>query len=229
MSEIGSLAGEGAADTALPSVAPGDVLQIQYTSGTTGFPKGAMLTHRGLTNNARLYGERVRLAPGEVYLNPMPMFHTAGCSMGGAGLGAGAGRTRARLRLRSGPGARARRVGARDVLLGVPTMLIALTEHPDLARRDLSALRCVVSGGATVPADLVHRIEERLGVTFTIVYGTTECCPLITQTRLDDVLADRAGTLGQPMPQTEVVIADPVTGEAVARARWGNCAPAATW
>ena len=63
-----------------------------------------------------------------------------------------------------------------SILLGVPTMLIALTEHPDLARRDLSALRCVVSGGPTVPAELVHRIEERLGVTFSIVYGTTECC-----------------------------------------------------
>jgi fatty-acyl-CoA synthase len=212
----------GDVGTSLPDVTPDDIVQIQYTSGTTGLPKGALLTHRGLTNNARLYGERLRLAPGEVYLNPMPMFHTAGCSMGV--LGSVQARAVHVPVLAFDPAlvlelAETERA---SVLVGVPTMLIALTEHADLARRDLSAVRCVVSGGATVPAELVHRIEERLGVTFSIVYGITECSPLISQTRLDDALADRAGTLGQPLPQTEVVVADPVTGEAVAPGEVGE-------
>jgi fatty-acyl-CoA synthase len=197
--------------TPLPDVAADDIAQIQYTSGTTGFPKGALLTHRGLTNNAR----RIALAPGEVYVNPMPMFHTGGCSMGV--LGCVQARAVHVPVLAFDPAlvlelAEAERATA---LLGVPTMLIAVMEHPDLARRDLSSLRCAVSGGATVPAELVHRIEQRLGVTFSIVYGTTECCPLITQTRLDDTATDRSTTLGQPMPQTEVMIADLVTGEPV--------------
>jgi fatty-acyl-CoA synthase len=70
------------AQAVLPGVAPDDIAQIQYTSGTTGFPKGAELRHRGLTNNSRFYAERIGLQPGEVYVNPMPLFHTAGCSLG---------------------------------------------------------------------------------------------------------------------------------------------------
>jgi fatty-acyl-CoA synthase len=102
-----------------------------------------------------------------------------------------------------------------NVFGGVPTMMIAMLEHPDLARRDLSALRCAVSGGAPVPAELVRRVEARLGVPFCIVFGTTECSPLLTQTRLDDTDADRAETLGQPLPQTEVQVADAATGQPV--------------
>jgi fatty-acyl-CoA synthase len=213
---------ESGADGPLPEVAPDDIAQIQYTSGTTGFPKGALLTHRGLTNNARLYAERTRLGPAERYLNPMPMFHTAGCSMGV--LGCVQARAAHVPVLAFDPAlvlelAEAERA---SVMLGVPTMLIALLEHPDLARRDLSALRCVVSGGATVPAELVHAVEERLGARFSIVYGTTECCPLVTQTRLEDTLTDRSSTLGQPLPNTEVMIADPVTGVPVAPGEVGE-------
>jgi fatty-acyl-CoA synthase len=97
----------------------------------------------------------------------------------------------------------------------VPTMLIALLECPDLASRDLSSLRTVLSGGMTVPADLVRRIEDTLGVRLSIQYGTTECSPLVSQVRLDDSFADKTETLGRPVPQTEVKITDPVTGEVV--------------
>jgi fatty-acyl-CoA synthase len=98
------------------------------------------------------------------------------------------------------------------VLLGVPTMMIAILDHPDVARRDLSSLRVAVSGGAPVPAELVRRAEARFGVRFSIVFGTTECCPLLTQARLDDSEQDRAETLGSPLPQTEIQIADIATG-----------------
>jgi fatty-acyl-CoA synthase len=212
----------GRPDQPLPEVVPDDIAQIQYTSGTTGFPKGALLHHRGLTNNARLYAERIGLTAREVYVNPMPLFHTAGCGMGVLGtVQAGAVHVPVHafdpaLVLELAETERA------DVMVGVPTMLIAMLEHPTLGQRDLSALRCVVSGGSPVPADLVRRVEEQLGVRFSIVFGTTECSPLLCQTALDDSAADRATTIGRPLPQTEVQIADPVGGKAVAFGELGE-------
>jgi fatty-acyl-CoA synthase len=101
------------------------------------------------------------------------------------------------------------------VFLGVPTMMIAVLGHPDIGRRDLSSLRVAVSGGAPVPAELVRQVEARLGVRFSIVFGSTECSPLLTQTKLDDSDRDRAETLGSPLPQTDVQITDIATGEPV--------------
>ena len=98
---------------------------------------------------------------------------------------------------------------------GVPTMMIAMLGHPDFERRDLSCLRVAVSGGSPVPAELVRRVEARLGVRFSIVFGTTECSPLLTQVKLDATAEDRAETLGTPLPQTEIQIADVATGAPV--------------
>src|SRR5262249_7245917 len=92
---------------------------------------------------------------------------------------------------------------------------IALMEHPDFAGRDLSRLRAVVSGGSTVPADLVRRVESVLGVDFGIVFGMTEASPVITQTWPHDTPEDKAETIGQPLPRAEVAIVDPVSGETV--------------
>jgi fatty-acyl-CoA synthase len=208
--------GSAPAEAALPEVSPDDIAQIQYTSGTTGFPKGALLTHRGLTNNARFYAQRVRLQPGEVYLNPMPLFHTAGCAVGVlAPMQARAAHVPV-LAFDPGLVLELLETERARVMLAVPTMLIALLEHPDFGRRDLSALRCVVSGGAPVPSELARRVEDRMAVRFGIVFGSTECSPLITQTGLDDAPEDRAGTLGQPVPRTEVMVCDPIDHEPVA-------------
>jgi len=95
-------------------------------------------------------------------------------------------------------------------------MMIAMLEHPDMDKRDLSSLRVAVSGGSPVPAGLVREVEERLGIRFSIVFGTTECSPLISQVRLDAPPQKRAETLGTPLPQTDVKVADVSTGEAVA-------------
>src|SRR3954470_16420616 len=197
----------------LPEVQPHDPAQIQYTSGTTGFPKGALLHHRGITNNARFTAERMNVAAGEVWLNPMPLFHTGGCVLGALG----AVWSRAvhlpvlafdpRLVLGVIENERA------TVMGGVPTMLIAMMEHPDFARREISSLRAVLSGGSTVPAELVRRIEGTMGVKFGIGYGQTEASPVITQPRLDDSAENRAETIGQPQPQQEVKIVDPATGD----------------
>jgi fatty-acyl-CoA synthase len=205
----------GSDATRLPEVEPGDPAQIQYTSGTTGFPKGALLHHRGLTNNARLVMQRWDLRDGDVYAHPFPFFHTAGCVL--ATLGPIQGRATQAFPAAFDPGLtlqiiereRATHVG------GVPTMLIALMEHPDQGGRDVSSVRTVGSGGALVPPDLVRAIEARFGAGFSIVYGQTEASPVITQVPLDASVEDKSGTIGPPLPRTEVRIVDPRSGETV--------------
>src|SRR5439155_898375 len=159
--------------------------------------------------------------------NPMPMFHTAGCVMGA--LGTLHARATHVPVLAFDPGfvlELLEREGG-TAMLGVPTMQIALLEHPDVATRDLSTLRSAVSGGSLVPAELVRRIETTFGVRFCIVYGTTECSPLVTMTRFDDTADDKATTIGRAMPQTEVKIIDPITGKIVAPGAVGERARAA--
>ena len=214
--------GTAPAEAVLPEVKADDIAQIQYTSGTTGFPKGAELHHRGLTNNARFYAERLGLRPGEVYVNPMPLFHTAGCGMGV--LGAVQSLAVDVPVLAFDPALVLELIEAERgaVFGGVPTMMIAMLGHPDFERRDLSCLRAAMSGGAPVPAELVRRVEARLGVRFSIVFGTTECSPLLTQVKPDDSAQDRAETLGTPLPQTEVKIADVATGGPVPTGQVGE-------
>ncbi|HET9691172.1 MAG TPA: AMP-binding protein [Acidimicrobiales bacterium] len=204
--------GSGPTAAALPALRPDDPAQIQYTSGTTGFPKGAHLHHRGIVNNARFTRDRLEVGDGAVWLNPMPLFHTGGCVLGA--LGCLWARATHIPVLQFDPALVLELIeteGA-DVMGAVPTMLVALLEHPDFSGRDLSSLRAVLSGGSTVPADLVRRIEGGLGVRFGIVFGQTEASPVITQTRLDDTPDDKAETIGQPQPQQEVKVADVATG-----------------
>ena len=205
----------GEADTPLPAVTPGDDVQIQYTSGTTGFPKGVLLHHRGLVNNAHLSMARMAVTAGDVLVWPMPLFHTAGCGLGVLGA-ASVGATLVLL-AQFDPGLQLALIESERATHsgGVPTMLIAMLNHPEFAARDLSSLRVVCTGGAPVPAELAREWERRLGVPFLIMFGTTECSPIISFTRLDDPPEIRTGTLGTPMPHTEVKIADVVNGEPV--------------
>ncbi|MGH2824393.1 MAG: AMP-binding protein, partial [Thermoleophilaceae bacterium] len=200
-----------ARDTELPTVPSGDAAQIQYTSGTTGRPKGAVLHHRGVVNNARLYARRFELEPGHVLLSPMPLFHTAGCVM--SVLGSLAGRGTLVLPPAFDPELCLELIESErvDSVMGVPTMLIALLEHPRFAPTDVSGVRRLVSGGAVVPPDLVHRVEREFVAPCSIVFAQTEASPAITQTSPHDDAADRSETLGRPLPCTEVKIADPVS------------------
>ena len=202
-------------DQPLPDVAPGDPVMIQYTSGTTGFPKGAYLHHRGLVNNGRFIAERLGVRPGSTYINPMPLFHTGGCVCAVLSVVEARG-TLVNLEMFD-PGLMLELIETYDGthFLGVPTMLIAVMEHPDFERRDLSTLTTVCSGGSTVPAELVRRIESTLGVFFSIIYGQTEASPGITLMRPEDTPEDKANTLGPPLPQTELKVIDPDTGEIV--------------
>ncbi|REJ75817.1 MAG: AMP-dependent synthetase, partial [Acidobacteria bacterium] len=211
-----------AEDTELPEVSPDDPVQIQYTSGTTGFPKGALLHHRGITNNARLCSGRLDVQPGDVYVNPMPLFHTGGCVLGVLGP-TQYGATHVCM-IQFDPGLMLDLLESEGGthMLGVPTMLIACMEHPTFGQRRLDALRGVCSGGATVPAELVRRIESQLGVWFSIVYGQTESSPAITLMRPDDSDEDKANTLGPALPQTEMKVIDPTTGAIVRTGEQGE-------
>ncbi|GAB1515239.1 AMP-binding protein [Actinophytocola sp. KF-1] len=199
----------------LPTVRPEDAAQIQYTSGTTGFPKGALLHHRGLVTNARFMIDRTRLRHGGVLASAMPLFHTAGCAMGVLGTA----HQRATLVLcRLFDPALVLDAVARhgaDLLAGVPTMLIAMLNHPGFDRFDLSGLSCLLSGGSPIPPELVRQVEDRFGASVTAVYGQTELSPVVSQTSPDDTPEDKALTAGRPLPQLEVAIRDPLTAEVV--------------
>ncbi|MBB6123628.1 AMP-binding protein [Sphingobium subterraneum] len=199
-------------DRPLPHVSPDDVAQIQYTSGTTGFPKGACLTHRGLSNNGRLFAEALGAGRGDIWINPMPLFHTAGCGL--ATLGAlQTGGTQV-LPPEYHP-AHMLDLFERErgsIMLCVPTMLIRMLEEQERQPRDLSSWRLVALGGAPVPTELVRRAENLAGVDVTIGYGQTEASPYLTHTLPQDRHPGWENSVGKPLPHTEVKIVDPSTG-----------------
>jgi fatty-acyl-CoA synthase len=216
----GSVPGAGATR---PEVQPGDPAQIQYTSGTTGPPKGAVLSHRGIVNNARLsYGQVLGIRRGDVFVNPMPLFHTAGCVL--ATLGPMAALACQVLVPYFDPALVLELTAAEHsfVFGGVPTMLVALLHHPDFDPARLASVRVALAGGASVAPELIRRVESALGVPFSVIYAQTEASPGITMTRADDAPEDRADTVGRPLPRTEVKIADPVTGQTVAPGETGE-------
>ena len=202
--------------TALPEVSSHDPVQVQYTSGTTGFPKGAYLHHRGITNNARFVADRLGLKAGGVYVNPMPLFHTAGCVVGV--LGPVQMLATLVCLVQFDPGLMLELVESErgTHMLAVPTMLIAMMEHPEFSTRNLVSVQTVCTGGSTVPAALVGQIENSLDAQISIIYGQTESSPAITLAKLDDAPLDKSTTLGPALPQTELKVTNPDSGETVA-------------
>jgi fatty-acyl-CoA synthase len=194
-------------------VAPGQAAQIQYTSGTTGFPKGALLHHRGVVNASLFVAKGAGFAPGGVWINAMPMFHIGGGTLTELGTIALRGTYvlmpafDAELILELIETYRG------TITLVVPTMLVAMLAHPDSATRDLSSLATLMSGAAVVPAALVRQAKETFGCQFSILFGQTELHGVICQTRLDDSPEDQSETIGRPLPQVEVRINDLLTGE----------------
>jgi fatty-acyl-CoA synthase len=203
------------------AVAPDDVAQLVYMSGTTGSPKGALLTHRGMTNAARFGAMRFGMRPGDVYIQTMPLFHVGGqvvsfqlCQQSATAVLVPAFEPGLVLELIESEVA--------TLTCGVPTMLLALVGHPDFPRRDLSSLRSVSGGGAVVPAELVADIEATLGVQFTVVFGQTEASGFISQTHLDDSAEDKGATLGIPLPGVAARVVDPERATVVARGEVGE-------
>ena len=201
-------------DGALPAAQPGDPSQIQFTSGSTGTPKGAVLHHRGILNTARFVAEDLELTDDDVWLMCMPLTYIAGCTISVLA----AVQARATIVLcdfEPGQVLALMESERATVMIVAAAMLQMLLDHEDFARRDLSSLRVVSVGGSTIPPELGRRAKSALGVPLTIVYGLTEACGIVVQTRIDDPEAERTQTIGRPHPHVEAAIVDPESGEPV--------------
>ena len=201
-----------------------DPINIQYTSGTTGFPKGATLSHRNILNNGYFVTGQIGLGPGERLCIPVPFYHCFGMVMGNLGCtthgativipapGFDPGLTLAAIESQSCTG-----------VYGVPTMFIAMQNHPDFAARDLSSLRTGIMAGAVCPVEVMKRcIEDMHMAEVAIAYGMTETSPVSCQTLIDDDLERRTASIGRAHPHVEVKIVDPDTGETVDRGEPGE-------
>ncbi len=197
----------------LPTVEATDRAQIQFTSGTTGFPKGACLSHRGLSNNGRLYAEAIGATACDVWVNPMPMFHTAGCGLATLGALHTGGAHIIPPEFDAGVLLDLFQQERGTIMLCVPTMLIRMLEEQENNPRDVSSWRLVTLGGAPVPAELVRRAEKVLGVEVAIGFGQTEASPYLTHTAVKDPHPTWFETVGKVLPQTELKIVDPATGD----------------
>jgi fatty-acyl-CoA synthase len=197
------------------SVSPEDTAQIQYTSGTTGFPKGAILRHRSILNNAMIVARQWGLGQHDHYCNPMPFFHTGGCVISVLGpLFAGAV---IHPLLTFNPLTALQIISCErcTTLLAVPTMLLAMLQHPDFEKYNLSSLVRVGTGGATVPVSLIEQVTERMGADVCNFFGQTEASPFITKTLPEDPFEMKATTVGLPLPHSEVKLVNPATGSIV--------------
>jgi fatty-acyl-CoA synthase len=199
--------------TGLPaqSVSHHDPANIQYTSGTTGAPKGVLLTHRNLVNNAWLTGAWLGATEQDRISIPFPLYHCAGCVCGvltaavrGAASILQSAQFDARAVLEAIAAERATIVG------GVPTMFMAELEHPEFARFDLSSLRAAYMGGAPCPVELLKRVNQRMHCREVIViYGQTESSPVVIMSSPEDTTEQRVGTVGSALPNTEIKIVSP--------------------
>jgi len=193
---------------------PSDPINIQYTSGTTGFPKAAMLSHHNLLMNAFYIGACQKLSAADRICIPVPFYHCFGCVLGtlaasvyGAAMIVPAPFFDASATLSAIEHERA------TAIYGVPTMFIAELEEASIDQRDLSSLRTGIMAGSPCPIEVMRKVIDRMGAReMTIAYGQTEASPVITQTRTDDPLELRVETVGRPIPRVDVKIVDPATG-----------------
>lgn len=201
----------------IATVLPHDVVQIQYTSGTTGNPKGVMLTHFGTVNNAILAGDRAGYRETDVMVSAMPFFHTAGCVCNVIGMAAVGG---CLVALESFDAARTLdliETYGGTITNAVPTMYVRMLQDPALLKghRDISGWRIAYTGGAAIPPSLMRELKEKVGADPVIIMGMTECSPIITQTVPTDPLEAKVTTAGIPLPHVEIRIADIETGVTV--------------
>ncbi len=204
-----ALHARGDLEGVLPAVAPDDAAQIQYTSGTTGFPKGAVLSHKNLINNARLYCHRKKVGRHSVWANFMPLFHTAGCATGALGCLQAACKMLLIKRFDADVFAKLIEEQGVTTCFAVPTMLFGLLEALERKPRDMSSLEVISTGGAPVPPELVRRVRKRLDCHLLSAFGQTEHSPMICLNPIEATQEQIVETAGQPLPQTEVSVQSP--------------------
>jgi fatty-acyl-CoA synthase len=220
----GSEVGEDEVRRRSEELSPQDPINIQYTSGTTGFPKGATLTHRNILNNGYFVAEACRYTEEDRVCIPVPFYHCFGMVMGNLGstshgsamvIPAPAFDPQATLAAVAGERCTS--------LYGVPTMFIAMLASPDFDTYDLRSLRTGIMAGSPCPVEVMKRVIERMHMSEVgICYGMTETSPVSTQTAFDDPIEKRVGTVGRVQPHIEVKVADPGSGETVARGESGE-------
>ncbi|MFC9766657.1 AMP-binding protein [Rhodococcus jostii] len=231
--EWSRLASEGmAAHAADPSLLPAaqaalssdDPINIQYTSGTTGFPKGATLSHHNILNNGYFVGELCHYTENDRVCIPVPFYHCFGMVMGNLAC-TSHGATMVIPGPSFDPKATLQAVEAEKCtsLYGVPTMFIAELAEPDFASFDLSSLRTGIMAGSPCPVEVMKQVIEQMGMAeVSICYGMTETSPVSLQTRSDDTIDQRVSTVGRVGPHLEVKIVDPATGLTVPRGTPGE-------
>jgi len=206
-----------------PSLQPGDAINIQFTSGTTGLPKGATLSHRNILNNGFFVGEAIALQPGDRLCLPVPLYHCFGMVMGNLGC-----LTHGACMVYPSEGFEPQAVletvqaEACTGLYGVPTMFIALLAHADFARYDLSSLRTGIMAGSPCPVEVMRQVIERMHMSgVTIAYGMTETSPVSFQSSIDDPMERRVSTVGRVQPHLECKVVGP-DGETLPRGQAGE-------
>jgi fatty-acyl-CoA synthase len=206
------------------SLDPGDPINIQYTSGTTGFPKGATLSHRSILNNALFVGDACAYTEEDRVCIPVPFYHCFGMVMGNLACSV-FGATMVVPSPTFDPEAVLQTLQDERCtsLYGVPTMFVAELGHSDLADFDLSAMRTGIMAGSPCPTEVMRRVIDDMGMAeVTIAYGMTETSPVSTQTSTDDSVEHRVTTVGRVGPHVESKIVDPETGEVVLRGEEGE-------
>ena len=208
----------------MDSLAPEEPINIQYTSGTTGSPKGAVLSHRNILNNGFFVTDLINFGPDDRLCIPVPFYHCFGMVMGNLGCTTH-GATMVIPAPGFDPGATLAAVEQERCtgLYGVPTMFIAMLGHPDLAHRDVSSLRTGIMAGAPCPVEIMKRCLDQLNMSeVAIAYGMTETSPVSCQTLIDDDLERRTATVGRAHPHVEIKVVDPETGALVERGAPGE-------
>ncbi|MFO6495747.1 MULTISPECIES: AMP-binding protein [Bacillus] len=222
LAQAGSVS-EKELDERMESLDEHDVINMQYTSGTTGFPKGVMLTHYNLINNAANIAECMNLTAEDRMCIPVPFFHCFGCVLGNLAC-VTAGATMVPIQEFS-PAKVLQAVEQEKctALHGVPTMFIAELNDEHFQSYNLSSLRTGIMAGSNCPIEVMKAVIEKMGITeITIAYGQTEASPVITQTRVNDSLRRRVETVGRALPNIEVKITEPGTNREVERGRQGE-------
>jgi fatty-acyl-CoA synthase len=201
-----------------------DPINIQYTSGTTGFPKGATLSHHNILNNGFFIGEGVRYTSADRVCIPVPFYHCFGMVLGNLACTThGACIVVPGEAFDAGTVLRVTTEERCTSLYGVPTMFIAELDHPDFERTDFSMLRTGIMAGSPCPVEVMKKVQSRMHMReVTICYGMTETSPVSTQSALDDPLEKRVGTVGRVHPHVEVKIVDPETDRCVERSAAGE-------